>query len=504
MLRELDEDTWETLARCFQFRLLNHWTEEDQDMLWARQLVTMVKKKNGQLTMGGFRLVAMLPTMFRLYSKVLQQLVCQAIHTRYGPQYGHVLGRQAHEVVFILRRKVERANEWQILIFVMDFDVAAAFDHVSHHLIIDAMEALKVPAVLLAVWVREYRRSETYTKFDDILTPGVRRTRSVPQSDPCAAKVFGVALDVPATAFCKRCQAEKCAASGWELHGVTALRDNCWLTAMSPSVRCVARAWNELLVRAGLRIAWKEAVWCTSAPDSLVANIEVDDTVITRTTREQGFKALGAWITFEGHFAKELAEREVIAWRSFFAIRRLLCDNKVAFRHRLRLLSSCVTSSLYWCSGSWILTQSQCTHLRAIQDKMLRRMICVPRHTIETPEAHMIRWSKLPHNCRRKHKILHGDETYFASYFSWCGHVARLTKVDPQRETSRIFTLKNVEWLRNLKREFGSQQCHRRRVRGVEMEAGSGTVSGHRLDERGTGSDGWRANMDAMIKWKNK
>ena len=38
----------------------------------------------------------------------------------------------------------------------------------------------------------------------------------------------------------------------------------------------------------------------------------------------------------------------------------------------------------------------------------------------------------------------------------------------------------------------------------MEMEAGSGTVSGHRLDERGTGSDGWRANMDAMIKWRKQ
>ena len=43
MLRELDEDIWESLAKCFQFRLLNRWTEDD-DMLWARQLVTMVKK----------------------------------------------------------------------------------------------------------------------------------------------------------------------------------------------------------------------------------------------------------------------------------------------------------------------------------------------------------------------------------------------------------------------------------------------------------------------------
>ena len=88
------------------------------------------------------RFPALLPTMYRLCSKVLQQMAGQAIHTRYGPQCGHVPGRQADEVVFILRRMVEEANEWRIPIFVMDCDVAAAFDHVSHHLIIKAMEAL--------------------------------------------------------------------------------------------------------------------------------------------------------------------------------------------------------------------------------------------------------------------------------------------------------------------------------------------------------------------------
>ena len=86
-------------------------------------------------------------------------------------------------------------------------------------------------------------------------------------------------------------------------------------------------------------------MWCTSALDSLEAKIEVDDTVITRKTRERGFKASGSWTTFDDHFVKELAEREVIAWRSFYVIRKLLCDNKVALRHRLRFLSSCVTSS---------------------------------------------------------------------------------------------------------------------------------------------------------------
>ena len=145
--------------------------------------------------------------------------------------------------------------------------------------------------MLVAAWIREYRGSETCVKLDDIMTPGLRRTRSVPQGDPCAADLLGAALDIPATAFCQRCQTEK-----WELpmgEGFMRLllhADNCWTISMSPAeLKCMARAWYELLEKAGLRIAWEEAVWCSSAPDSLEAPITVSDTVITRRSREQGF-----------------------------------------------------------------------------------------------------------------------------------------------------------------------------------------------------------------------
>ena len=273
-------------------------------------------------------------------------------------------GRQAHEVGFHPAPHGGTSNGVADTNF-RGCDVAAAFDHVSHHVIIGAMEALKVPPVFVAAWIRECRGSETFAKLDDIMTPGIRRTRSVPRGDASAPDLFGAALDIQGTAFCERCQTEK-----WGLPlregnmGLLLFADNCWIIAMSPAeIKCMARAWYELLEKAGLRIAWGEAVWCSSAPDSLEATITVSDTVVTRRSREQGFKALGAWITFDGHFMKEIAEREVIAWRSFHAIRHLLCENKVALKHRLRLLSSCVASSMYWCSGSWILTLSRSTHL---------------------------------------------------------------------------------------------------------------------------------------------
>ena len=87
---------------------------------------------------------------------------------------GDVPHRQAHEVVFMLRRAVEQPTEGQILVFVMDCDVAAAFDHVAHHEIIKATLAMGVPPVLIVAWIKEYRNSRT------LVTPGIRRTKSVP------------------------------------------------------------------------------------------------------------------------------------------------------------------------------------------------------------------------------------------------------------------------------------------------------------------------------------
>ena len=56
--------------------------------------------------------------------------------------------------------------------FVMDCNVAAAFDHFSHHEIFKTTLAMGVSPVLIAAWIRKYRHSETIVKLDDIVTLG--------------------------------------------------------------------------------------------------------------------------------------------------------------------------------------------------------------------------------------------------------------------------------------------------------------------------------------------
>ena len=118
--------------------------------------------------------------------------------------------------------------------------------------------------------------------------------------------------------------------------------------------------------------------------------------------REEGFKALTVWITFDGQFRKELAEREVSPWRMFYSLRRLLCNDKGALKHRVRLFSSCVVS--YRCAGSWLDTHHSAPIVGRFKIKML---IYVPRTSMEKEDSRMMRWARLLLNCRFKNTSSH-------------------------------------------------------------------------------------------------
>ena len=187
------------------------------------------------------------------------------------------------------------------------------------------------------------------------------------------------------------------------------------------------------------------------------------------------------------------------AWRQFFALRHLLCNNDVAFKYRLRLLSSCVLSSMYWCSCSWILTCTQCTHLRAVLDRMLRKMIYVARGNEESEESHMIRWSSLIRNCRTRHEFLHGDETHFAQYFSWCGQEQEMRReILEERQVKCMYMNKNIAWLRDKKKDLGTQ-CRGRRFRVWRWEQAVAQCVGDKWTEKTQKNTGWREKQEEMI-----
>ena len=82
----------------------------------------------------------------------------------------------------------------------------------------------------------------------------------------------------------------------------------------------------------------KKRPWNSTAPEAKAGFLDFADAMARgrrRKTAQSLQQAKGmapeltigcVWITFDGHFTKELAEREVSAWRRFHALRHLLCD----------------------------------------------------------------------------------------------------------------------------------------------------------------------------------
>ena len=82
-----------------------------KDELWATHEVTLLAKIPKALRVKDFRPIAVLPVLYKLYSRVLYMLAETTCRSLAEPQFAFRKFHQAHEVVFILRQLVEKAVE---------------------------------------------------------------------------------------------------------------------------------------------------------------------------------------------------------------------------------------------------------------------------------------------------------------------------------------------------------------------------------------------------------
>ena len=285
--QELDETFGKLLQSAFS------WTEDD-DMLWARQLVKMVRK-------------------------ILQQLAGQAMRTRRSPQYGHVPGRQAHEDAWWNNLL---SGRYQSLWWIAMSQQLLTMSHITW--IIDAMEALKVPPMLVAAWIREYRGPKQSSSWTTSRHLNSSHTICATRRPVRRWPVWGQHWIFQQQHFVK---GARWRSGGYlwkrDTWGFFTFRGQLWIIAMSPAElkhsSCLewtpGQSWiahrvgRGCLVFIGTGQFGGDHHGVRHSGHSKVAGT--------------GFKTLGAWITFDGHFMKEIAERDVIAWRSFFALRQL-------------------------------------------------------------------------------------------------------------------------------------------------------------------------------------
>ena len=507
MLEVLDEECFEVLALAFNFRLLNHLSESWDDC-WDRHCVTLLRKRAQAHLAKDFRPIAVLPVLQKLYPKVLVIISGVKDVELVALQFAFRAGYQAHEPIWIMRNQIEKAIEWAVHLFAADGDLVKAYDFTQHGEVVLGMREKEVADIFTAAWLREVRRAEVSFKLDvETQTGFISRNRSLEQGDSAAPSVFNITLDRCAGAFFRLAQEKKW---GVRLPNQTYLAlvlyaDNWWLFSTSPmELQVMMKAWLSMIRDSGWDTPGGDITWCTTAPDSLIADLWVDGILLKRTGRKEGFKVLGTIVTFDNRFDVELNSRISAAWKAFYRVQQILRNKDAPLGKRLSLLKMFIYPTLFWAAGSWNLDVRQLAKLRDCHQKMLGKILNLHANPGEGVETYMARRGATIKDFRRRHEIELFDAHYHRLHFGWGGHLARMGNYDRDRISFQTLIFKDWKWIKSVADRNGGRQLHGRCLRTWRWERPLYKFAGNSNWMEAAGDKRtWISQLDGMVTWRD-
>ena len=129
------------------------------------------------------------------------------------------------------------------------------------------------------------------------------------------------------------------------------------------------------------------------------------------------------------------------------------------------MLQLLIQNTLFWCSGSWLLSNKYLSKLKGVQSKMLRRMLCKVRKPGDDAEQYVLDCNRSIKHLKAKHKIVGKDIVAMRNHFAWAGSVSHLRHSSPGRLTHPILMYRGAQWLRNKAAQNNGNQLHCRKLK---------------------------------------
>lgn len=315
-------------------------------------------------------------------------------------------------------------------LWVAALDVEKAFDEVHHTALFHALLTTGIDAHAGAALWRLYCEMSGYVS----LWPGAEsRTfeiqRGVRQGDPLSPLLFNLVLDGALQEVSKIWRRRGYGtdvgmdARGCRLTHVAFADDQTLIASSWLSMRRMLFSLRETLSRRGLSLHPAKCKVQTNREDWIVrgeAKIEAGFNIHVLPPGEP-LRLLGAHLSLQDATVCELQYRISSGWR----MRRLLLNNKITVKRRLKLFDSTVSSCILWCTVSWTPRVDELKQLEVTQRAMLRKTAGGARR----PEEEWLEWIR---RVIKKARQL-ASEVEARSWASahskrkwmWSGHVAR-------------------------------------------------------------------------------
>ena len=425
----------------------------DPPAAWKVSRLSLIFKNGERDLPKNYRPVSIIPIMSKLFCVVLYLRLRDQMEAKTTPeQFGFVRGRGCRDALHILRAVTEKAGEWGEELWVATLDAEKAFDKVSHDALFGALLEGEVDFYAIACLRRLYAGLEAYVK----VAPGCesrafRIARGVRQGDPLSPMLFnmliGQVLRKVEVTWKRRGYGTRIgrALTGERLTHVTFADD----------ITLVGQTWIQIKrMILDLRVALQECGLSLhpskcKVQTNVAEHVARGDVHLTSTFSVHILPAgacltvLGTVLSLDDVTRNEISARISAGWRKFWALQRLLLNQKASLRRRLQLFDATVGACVLWAAQSWTPRAEELRQLNTAQNAMLRRIVGTRRSDVEDYVSWLRRATGNARRVASEMGVKNWVSTFAQMKWEWAGKVARQS---PNSWVYKTVFWRDAEW----------------------------------------------------------
>ena len=353
---------------------------------WKRSRLKVIFKKGDGKLPKNYRPIAILPILYKLFSRMLCRRVQDAIFKDLSPDqaaYRPSFSTEDHLLSFTLL--FERCREWCQDLWLGLVDFEKAFDTVEHSSLWPVLADLGVEPCYVEILQRLYACQDAVVDVVVQSRP-FKLERGAKQGDPISGLLFLAVME----ACFRPLRSKWCALNARRagqyfgivvddpLDPLTNLRfaDDVLLIAQSPAdVRKMIEHLRCEAAKYGLKINMDKTKVLTNTDLQRPRPIHVSGEVVELIGREGSERYLGRKLCLGEYHQTELDNRLRGAWAAFTKFKCVFKSRAYTFRLKAKLFESTVSPVLLYSSASWTLTQDMESKILTTQRRMLRTML---------------------------------------------------------------------------------------------------------------------------------
>ena len=381
------------LLRCVAHLFTEVANGREAPASWKKSNLSVLFKAGDCRLPENYRPLAMLPILYKLFSKVLWSRVrgvLDSAQTVDQAGFRSKFSCEDHLLAAVL--VAEAMNEFRSPLWIAAIDYRKAFDCVEHNALWEALLAQGVQPAYVRILEGLYHQQHGCVVADRI-SKSFSMARGTKQGDPISPALFNSVLE-----FAMKDAVCKWRARGWGIRFSSASEDLLCTLRFADDVLLLASSRKQLKImigdlmaavgRVGLQIhAGKTKVLVNSVgrAGGVGRILSVEGHALEVLAHDAGTKYLGRLLNIDsdtGLHDMEIDNRIASAWRKFGAKKSELTSQKFALRARLRLFDSTVSPCLLYGAGAWTLNEERKAKLRTTQRTMLRLIVGCRRKRI--------------------------------------------------------------------------------------------------------------------------